>query len=235
MTEENSSPAGISWYHPAFLISTWFGIGKIPFAPGTFGSLAAFPLFIASHYLLCFATDESSFNYKYLMFLAILFIIGQWASNVYMKKTGKQDPGEIVIDEVVGQLIVWFSAFSAIAPFISIYDILYGSGLESHQSVTAQSLHELFSIPAVITGYIAILVPTYIIGFILFRIFDIWKPWPIKWCDTNIKGGFGVMFDDVFAAVYACIVLFAAILLFFVYFVPPQAEQIPLTKTEIME
>ena len=44
-------------------------------------------------------------------------------------------------------------------------------------------------------------------GFILFRIFDIWKPWPVSWADRRIAGGLGVMLDDVFAGLYAAIVL----------------------------
>lgn len=40
-------------------------------------------------------------------------------------------------------------------------------------------------------------------AFVLFRVFDIFKPWPIRWADRNIKGGFGVMFDDLLAAVFA--------------------------------
>lgn len=224
---------GIKWSHPAFLIATWFGIGKIPFAPGTFGSLGAFPLFIISHYLLCFGKSESSFTYIYLLFLAVLYLIGQWASNVYMKKTGKQDPGEVVIDEVVGQLIVWFAAFSALAPSIGIFDILYGS---VSQKATIADLHELFYTPTIIAGYAIILLPAYLVSFVLFRIFDIWKPFPIRWCDKNIKGGFGVMFDDVFAAVYACIVLYISILLFFIYFVPaPATQQNISTETEIVQ
>jgi len=46
-------------------------------------------------------------------------------------------------------------------------------------------------------------------GFALFRLFDIWKPWPIRWFDDNVEGGFGIMFDDVVAAVAACGVLHA--------------------------
>ena len=44
-------------------------------------------------------------------------------------------------------------------------------------------------------------------GFLLFRLFDIWKPWPIRWADRHIKGGFGIMFDDVLAAIPACVLL----------------------------
>ena len=44
-------------------------------------------------------------------------------------------------------------------------------------------------------------------GFLLFRLFDIWKPWPIRWIDRNVKGGLGIMADDVVAAVFACLIL----------------------------
>jgi phosphatidylglycerophosphatase A len=44
-------------------------------------------------------------------------------------------------------------------------------------------------------------------GFLMFRLFDIWKPWPIRWVDRHIKGGIGIMLDDVIAAVFACVLL----------------------------
>ena len=44
-------------------------------------------------------------------------------------------------------------------------------------------------------------------GFLLFRLFDIWKPWPIRWVDRHVKGGLGIMLDDVIAAVFACVLL----------------------------
>ncbi|MGA9342987.1 MAG: phosphatidylglycerophosphatase A [Rhodanobacteraceae bacterium] len=46
-----------------------------------------------------------------------------------------------------------------------------------------------------------------VVGFFLFRLFDVWKPWPVSWADRRLKGGLGVMLDDVFAGVYAAIVL----------------------------
>jgi phosphatidylglycerophosphatase A len=46
-----------------------------------------------------------------------------------------------------------------------------------------------------------------VLGFILFRIFDIWKPWPIKWADQKLHGGFGIMVDDVIAGVFALILI----------------------------
>ncbi len=51
--------------------------------------------------------------------------------------------------------------------------------------------------------------PWILAGFAVFRLFDIWKPWPIRWCDRNIGGGFGIMFDDVVAGVFACLSLHA--------------------------
>lgn len=49
----------------------------------------------------------------------------------------------------------------------------------------------------------------YAAGFVLFRVFDIWKPWPVSWADRNLKGGLGIMADDILAGVYAAVILFA--------------------------
>jgi len=51
-------------------------------------------------------------------------------------------------------------------------------------------------------------------GFVLFRLFDIVKPWPIKWADQHLKGGFGIMFDDVLAGIFALLVLHSGLYLF---------------------
>jgi len=53
----------------------------------------------------------------------------------------------------------------------------------------------------------------YAFGFLLFRIFDIWKPWPARWADHHVKGGLGIMLDDLFAAVYALVLLSALLTL----------------------
>lgn len=49
--------------------------------------------------------------------------------------------------------------------------------------------------------------PSLVVGFACFRLFDIWKPWPVRWADRKVKGGLGVMLDDVLAGVYACALL----------------------------
>ena len=51
-------------------------------------------------------------------------------------------------------------------------------------------------------------------GFVLFRLFDVWKPWPISWLDRRLKGGLGVMVDDVVAGVFAALVLWLVLVLF---------------------
>jgi len=52
-----------------------------------------------------------------------------------------------------------------------------------------------------------------LVGFVLFRVFDIWKPFPILWFDQHVGGGFGIMVDDVLAAIYAGLILLAMQLL----------------------
>lgn len=109
-----------------------------------------------------------------------LTVIGSIASARYMRVHHcEHDPGEIIIDEVAGQ---WLT---------------YGLWL---YFLDASTLPAGAPVPA----------PTpwaLVCGFLLFRLFDIVKPWPIQWADRYIKGGFGVMFDDVLAAVPAAAIL----------------------------
>ena len=130
------------------------GIGFIPFASGTFGSLAG----LVIGYLL----NLLSYN-LFFLFIPIVFILGVIASNTYQKLTGEKDSSVIVIDEVVGQLIaMMFVMDNLVLVFIS---------------------------------------------FIIFRIFDILKPWPASYADKKMSDGFGVMLDDVFAGIYAAILV----------------------------
>ncbi|MDA0781112.1 MAG: phosphatidylglycerophosphatase A [Rickettsiales bacterium] len=221
-TQKTETPKGISRYHPAFIIATWFGSGKIPFAPGTMGSFFTFPLFILSHVLFIFADTQEEFTNLYLLCITLLFIIGQWATSVYMKRTGRQDPKEVVIDEVVGQMLVFFSGFVLVATALPIFHILYSVDDKIRFSIdNLQDLQDFFINSAIFIPYTVMISVVSLVGFILFRIFDIWKPWPIKWCDKNIKSSFGVMFDDIFAAVYAIIVMYLIAMLlasgFFAY------------------
>ncbi len=88
--------------HPACLLATWFGIGLLRPAPGTWGSLAALPLawaivYFGGPYALAAAT-------------AVVFALGCWAGGVYEKAGGGKDPGVVVIDEVAGQWLVLIAA-----------------------------------------------------------------------------------------------------------------------------
>ncbi len=151
----------LSKWHPAVIWSTWFWSGLVPKAPGTAGSLAALPVGYAILYFF-------GIN---VLFIAMIFVsvTGWWSTAVYLEKTGREDPGEVVIDEVAG---LWLAM------------LLTDGGL--FQTALA---------------------------FILFRLFDIWKPWPIRWCDQNIKGAVGVMVDDLMAGIFALVAFFGILLL----------------------
>ena len=85
----------IPFLHPASLLSTWFGAGLVKIAPGTWGSLAALPFaWVISYYT----------GYLGLIIGSLLaYLVGIWASGVYSQAIGREDPGQVVIDEVAGQ------------------------------------------------------------------------------------------------------------------------------------
>ncbi len=136
--------------HPAHFLALGFGAGLIRKAPGTWGTLMAFPI-----YALAQLGGFTAVAVAALVF----FIVGIWASDVSGRALGVSDHGGIVIDEIAAFLLVL-----AFAPATWSW---------------------------------------WLIAFLLFRVFDIWKPWPISLADRKIKGGFGVMFDDVLAAGYS--------------------------------
>lgn len=83
-------------------LATWFGAGMAPKAPGTVGTFAGLPLLLCVQYIL---------GTPGLAVLAVLlFILGWWASGVYMQQTGEHDPKEIVIDEVAGMALALLTA-----------------------------------------------------------------------------------------------------------------------------
>ena len=66
-------------------------------------------------------------------------------------------------------------------------------------------------IPGLLPASNAALALAILAGFALFRLFDVWKPWPISWLDRKVKGGLGVMLDDVLAGFFAAIILCAVL------------------------
>lgn len=180
----------MQYYNPYFLIATCFGLGKIPKMPGTIGSILAFPVIFYCLKLIAVlkryfeAVDPFVFTIGMLLvIILLLFVIGIFCASKYSQMIGKNDPQEIIIDEVVGQMLT----VTLTMPFAAIL------------------LKDLWSDQLIIITGIAA-------SFALFRLFDIFKPWPIGWLDKNVKGGFGIMLDDIAASVFAIVVYDAALL-----------------------
>ena len=139
-------------------IATVFGVGYAPLAPGTFGSAVGLVLW----WLL------PSSPFAQAVAIATIFVAGSWGGSVAERHFGRTDPGQVVIDEVMGMLITlflnpvgWLGAFGA---------------------------------------------------FLLFRVFDVIKPYPSNQLE-RLPGGVGVMADDAMAAVYANLALRVALAL----------------------
>jgi phosphatidylglycerophosphatase A len=97
-----SLPAGTSPWEPASLVATWFGAGLIPFAAGTWGSLAALPF--------AWIIQTYAGAIGLLVAAAVATIAGIWASNVLGARTAVTDPGFIVIDEVAAMFLTLVAA-----------------------------------------------------------------------------------------------------------------------------
>ena len=144
-----------------------FGLGKIKFMPGTFGSLATtIILFYLFHIL------NTSPN-MILVWWIIIFIYSFYAVSAHTRDNEDKDPGEIVIDEFLGQSIQ-----------IYLYEISHGTTKENNEAIIYYGLF-----------------------FILFRYFDIMKPFPVNFFDKNFKNSFGVIMDDVCAGLYVVLTL----------------------------
>jgi len=136
---------------PVWHVATWFGVGLMPKAPGTWGSLAAVPFAYGLHHWLGAAGLAAA--------AVAVFLVGVWASEQFRRRSGDEDPQTVVVDEVAGQWLALVPAGDDI--------LLYAA------------------------------------GFFLFRLFDIWKPWPASWADRELGGGLGIMLDDAIAGLYA--------------------------------
>ena len=136
----------------ALLIATSLGLGYAPVAPGTVGSAAG---------LVVWALLPHTAAAQAVAIL-VVFVLGSWSGTVAEHHFGKTDPGQVVIDEVMGMLIT------------------------------------LFLNPVGWTGAL--------VGFLLFRVADVIKPWPANRLEA-LPGGVGVMADDGMAAIYANVAL----------------------------
>ncbi len=136
--------------NPLHFLSLGFGSGLAPWAPGTFGTLAALPLYLLMQPLPLAA---------YLLITLLAMLVGFYLCGETARALGVHDHSGIVWDEIVGFMI----------------------------TMAAVPLDWKWII----------------VGFVLFRFFDIVKPWPIKWIDSKVSGGIGIMLDDVLAGVFA--------------------------------
>lgn len=164
VNEEAKVPAIIT------LIGSVFYIGFIPVASGTFGSLIG---------LLLYLTPRVSGVYSLTLITALVFIVGLLAAEKMRHRYG-EDPPEVVIDEVAGQLFTYLIGSVVFELFFSF---------KSFDPDFAFDTKLVFGI----------------IGFFAFRFFDIVKLEPSKYFD-NMDNGFGIMMDDIAAAVYAGVI-----------------------------
>jgi phosphatidylglycerophosphatase A len=141
----------------ALALATWFGCGYWPWGPGTVGSLAAVLIVAGLH------TWLGAGRLTIAALLVVFLFPGIWASTRTARILKTEDPGMVVIDEVLGQ---WLTLLGA-------------------SSLNAK---------------------TFVAAFLLFRLFDIWKPWPIRRLE-NLPEGIGIVVDDLGAGLYGAIVL----------------------------
>jgi phosphatidylglycerophosphatase A len=154
-----SEPTLKSLQQPVHFLALGFGSGLAPKAPGTFGTLAAIPLY----YLM------SGLSWQiYMGIVVVAAIAGLWICGESAQRLHVHDHPAIVWDEIVGYLIT------------------------------------MFMLPVSWQWMVA--------GFVLFRFFDILKPWPISWLDSQLKGGLGIMADDILAGLFALLILHTALI-----------------------
>lgn len=143
------------WAKPHQFLAFGLGSGAAPYAPGTFGTLAAIPFY------LLLALYTSLWMYAFIVF--VLFFFGVWLCDRTERDLGTHDHSGIVWDEFIGYFVTMFMV----------------------------PLHWWWVVA----------------GFLLFRLFDIWKPFPVRQFERRFAGGFGVMIDDVIAGLYANLAL----------------------------
>lgn len=145
--------------NPVHLLAFGLGSGAARVAPGTWGSVAAIPV-----WLLFFWLPPAA----YWLVVALAFVVGIWLCGRTADDLGVHDHGGIVWDEFVGMWI----ALGLLQPSATLPGVLF--------------------------------------AFVLFRLFDVLKPWPISWFDRHLPGGLGIMFDDVLAGIMALAVYYLA-------------------------
>jgi phosphatidylglycerophosphatase A len=202
----------------ALAIATALGVGYIPKAPGTFGSLVGVATAYLSAVFFLRPTSLGGFSPMHpdsdavltdqnflvpgsdihnavlalpvicaLALLVLLVAIGVWSASRAAAYAGIEDPQFVVIDEVAGQHL------TLLLPLIPI-------------ALPHFTTHMDFSTFAIFFALSLVNWKYLLLGFILFRMFDIWKPWPIRRLE-KLPGGWGIMADDWMAGICAAILL----------------------------
>lgn len=142
----------------AITLATFFGTGYWPWGPGTAGSLAALLIAYWVHRQYHWGRVE-------LLFVCLLLLLPSiWAAGETARQVHREDPGIVVVDEVLGQ---WLT----------------------------------------LAGATALNTSSLIAGFALFRLFDIWKPFPVRHFE-KLPGGTGIIADDLMAGLYGAVILY---------------------------
>ena len=149
------------------------GLGKIKYIPGTIGSFVTIIILYCLFHIINLSPNI------FLFFLILIFIYSFYAVSSHIENNENKDPGEIIIDEFIGQSIP-----------IYLYEISHGTEKTENEAI-------IF----------------YGICFILFRYFDIMKPFPVSFFDKNFKNSFGVIMDDVCAGFYVVLSLICFMIL----------------------
>lgn len=173
-------------FKDVFVISCG-GLGLMPFAPGTWGSLGSILIGGVALWLGLYFQVLGSVTIVMVLATVALFWLGIAATNRYIAASGEDDPGIVVIDEWVGQ---W------VALLIFVGGI--GIGGNVHGSFLPGSMRANHGLEPLLVGSLLLFGV-----FLLFRWFDIVKPGWAGWADRHLEGGYGVMMDDVFAGLYA--------------------------------
>jgi phosphatidylglycerophosphatase A len=189
------------------LTATALGLGYLPFAPGTWGSLGGIVLAVAPWWVVAAGTRvlsaESGYNsfhvsgwlidpfFAVQVSVALLFAAaGVWSASSVAAYERKKDPQHVVIDEVSGQHLA----------------LLVGCGLP----VWGRPVRPWIHFPSPLASVHAVVSWKYLLlGFILFRVLDVWKPFPARQAEF-LRGGWGIMTDDWIAGIYAGLGLWLA-------------------------
>jgi phosphatidylglycerophosphatase A len=200
----------------ALAIATAFGLGYLPKAPGTFGSLAGLALAMIPFWLRMLATIKwpDGFGFSFgqtptvdpvvffqILLTVMLALVGVWSAHRAARYWSVKDPQKVVVDEISGQHLALLLGGFWPRHALPLVNFWSGMGLNGYLRWSSN--------PLGLNMWIAPNWKYLLLGFILFRVFDIWKPFPARQAES-LPGGLGIMADDWVAGIYAALGLWIA-------------------------